>query len=150
MNSNPNANPNDLFARGADSLLNQMTRLSLHPKLSTYPAKADDAGMKALIHTLTTIQSDRLRQVALATNTEERLEARKEEWRRCQRVGDEFGEKGKESLWEKFERERKWKGRGEEEQEGRYVRDVWRGWMELLKWEMLVSEVEERLGLVAV
>jgi len=65
-------------------------------------------------------------------------------------VSDELGEKGKESLWEKFERERKWKGRGEEEQEGRYARDVWRGWMELLKWEMLVSEVEERLGLFAV
>lgn len=29
------------------------------------------------------------------------------------------------------------------------MRVVWQGWMDLLKWEMLVSEVEERLGLVA-
>ncbi|KAK0103621.1 hypothetical protein ONS95_005633 [Cadophora gregata] len=127
-----NAYSNDLFTKDADSLMNQMTRLSLHPRLSAYPSKEDDAAMRDLntppFYPAFTLSQpskpDRIREVAGAINIEQRLEASKEEWKKTQRLGDEL--KGKE------------------------VRDLWQGWMELLKWEMLVSEVEERCGLIAI
>ncbi|CZT04221.1 hypothetical protein WAI453_009645 [Rhynchosporium graminicola] len=115
--------PEDPFGKDPDAIMSQMTRLSLHPILSAYPSKEANSAMRSLIHALQTAQTERIRICADAISTPQRLQARKEEYVRCQRVGDDLKE-------------------GE-------MRSVWQGWMDLLKWEMVVSEVEERLGLVA-
>ncbi|KAL2069837.1 hypothetical protein VTL71DRAFT_14516 [Oculimacula yallundae] len=119
--------PNDPPSEDASSIMMQMTRLSLYPILSAYPSKENDSRMRALIHALETAQAERIRLVAGAINIDQRVKAREAEFECCQKIGAsmDVGEEGVD------------------------MKNVWGHWVELLRWEALLSTIEERLGLVA-